>query len=110
MTMSKSRLAAGVGGVALALTAGAGIAAAGPEDAAVNTTCTYPQVVAAMHAQSPELADQFNATPAAQGFLQNFLAAPPPQRQQMLQQVESSPQAAQLVSAIVPIADSCSKY
>ncbi len=110
ITISLARLAAGVGGVALALSAG-GVAAADPgQDPAVSTTCSYSQVMAAMNAQSPEAAAQFNATPMAQSFLQNFLAAPPPQREQMLQQARGAPEAAQFVNLVGPIAKTCDRY
>lgn len=71
-----ARRAAAGGCAALALTAGPASVAADP-GAAVNTTCSYSQVVSAMSDQSPGIAEQFYATPAAQAWLQNFLAAPP---------------------------------
>ena len=47
-----SRLAVAVGGLALSLTAGAGVASADPVlDPIVNTTCSFPQVMAALNAQ-----------------------------------------------------------
>ncbi len=114
ITTSLARLAAGAGGVALALSVG-GVAAADPgqepaQDPAVNTTCSYSQVVSAMNAQSPEAAAEFNETPMAQSFLQNFLASPPPQRQQMLQQAQGVPEAAQFVNLVGPIASTCDRY
>ena len=119
-----TRIAALAGGFGLALVAGTGLVSAEPvqpgqpgqpgqwssQDPAVNTTCSYSQVVAAMNAQSPETAAQFNTTPVAQSFLQNFLAAPPPQREQMLQQAQDSPEGAQFVNLVGPIAKTCDKY
>lgn len=110
ITTSLARLAAAVGGLALAATAGAGIATAGPDDAAVNTTCTYPQVAAAIHDQSPSAAGLFDSTPVAQQFLQQFMASPPPQRQQMLDQARVIPEAAQFVGLIQPLANTCHNY
>ncbi len=134
MTTSLTRLAA-VGGMVLALAGGMGLANAEPgqppqpgqpsqpaqpgqpgqpgqwsQNPAVNTTCSYSQVVAAMNAQSPDTAAQFNATPMAQSFLQNFLAAPAPQREQMLQQAQGVPEAAMFVNMVGPIAKTCNKY
>ena len=113
ITTSLTRLAVAVaaaGGMALALSAG-GVAVADPgQNPAVSTTCSYSQVVAAMNAQSPDVAAQFNETPMAQSFLQNFLAAPPPQREQMLQQAQGAPEAAQFVNLVGPIATTCDKY
>lgn len=109
-TVGLTRLAAAAGGLGLAVTVGVGVAAAGPDDPAVNTTCNYSQVVAAMNAQSPTAAAQFNAEPMAQSFLQNFLASPPPQREQMLAQARSIPEAAQYANLVGPIATTCNNY
>lgn len=111
ITVPLTALAAAVGGLALSLTAGAGPASADPApDPVINTTCSYSQVVAAMDAQSPAAAAQLNASPPAQGFLQNFLASPPPQRAQMIQQVQGTPEAGQFVGLFQPIANSCNDY
>jgi hemophore-related protein len=111
VTRSFTRLAAAVGGLALSLVAGAGIASADPAiDAAVATTCSYPQVVAALNAQSPAAAAQFNASPTAQGWLRSFLASPPPQRAQMAQQAEAMPRAAQYIGLIGQIAATCNNF
>lgn len=96
-------------GAALVLTAGPAVAAADP-DAAVNTTCSYSQVVSAMNDQSPGVAEQFNATPSAQAWLQNFLAAPPPQRQQLVEQAESTPGEPEYVAIFSPLANDCDNY
>ena len=86
VTRSLTRLVAAGGGLALLLLAGAGIASADPDlGPAINTTCSYPQVVAALNAQSPAAAAKFNNSPMAQGWLRNFLASPPDQRVQMAQ-------------------------
>lgn len=106
-----NRLTAAAVGIALSLTAGVGVAMADPDlNWALNTKCDYSQVMAAMTAQAPATAAQVNAAPGAQSFLQTFLTAPPEQRQQMLQQAQSSPEGVQLVSALEPIAGTCSKY
>ena len=55
--LSLSRLAVAVGGLALSLTAGAGVASADPDlDPIVNTTCSYTQVMSALSAQDPAAA------------------------------------------------------
>lgn len=106
-----TRLAAASGAAALALTGGLAAASADPgTDPAVNTTCSYSQVVSAMNAQSPGVAAQFNASPAAQSWLQNFLAAPPPQRQHLVDEAQGSPDAAQYFALFGPLADSCDNY
>jgi hemophore-related protein len=111
VTRSLTRLAAAAGGLALLLLTGAGIASADPDmGAAINTTCSYPQVVAALNAQSPAAAAKFNKSPMAQGWLRSFLASPPDQRVQMAQQAEGMPGAAQYVGLIGQIATSCNSY
>jgi hemophore-related protein len=111
VTLSLTRLVVAVGGAALALSAGAGLASAQPDDPAVNTTCTYPQVIAALNAlPDPAPAAQFNSSPMAQSALRRFLAAPPPQRQQMLQQLQASPTGAQYYGTIEQVAQTCNNY
>ena len=109
-TLLATRLAVAVGGLALSLTAGAGVAFADPVDAAVNTTCSYPQAVAALNAQSPAVAQQFNGSPAAQAWMQAFFASPVDQRQQMAQQAGSVPGAQRYVGLVVQIANTCNHY
>ncbi|MFZ0904691.1 MAG: hemophore-related protein [Mycobacterium sp.] len=111
VTRSLIRLAVAGGGLALSLVAGAGIASADPGmDAAINTTCSYPQVVGALNAQSPAAAAKFNSSPMAQGWLRSFLASPPPQRAQMAQQAAGYPGAAQYIGLIGQIATSCNNF
>jgi hemophore-related protein len=109
----KKRIALGLGGMALAMAAGSGIAAAAPGDAAiVNSTCTYPQVMAALNAQDPVAANALASDPAANGFLQGLVAAPPgsPERQQKVDFVRGFPQAAQYNGLINSVATSCNNY
>ncbi|WP_245839521.1 hemophore-related protein [Mycobacterium aquaticum] len=110
MKLSRAKLAIAVGGLAVAIPASAGVATAAPYDAVVNTTCTYDQVVAALTAQRPDLAQEFNASPFAQGALRSFLSSPPAQRQQTVTQLQASPAAAQYFGAITSIAGSCNNY
>jgi hemophore-related protein len=111
VTPSFTSLAAAVGGLALSLVAGAGIASADPAiDSAINTTCSYPQVVAALNAQSPADAAKFNSSPMAQGWLRSFLASPPPQRAQMAQQAQGMPGAGKYIGLIGQLATSCNNY
>jgi len=108
--LSRAKLAIAVGGLAVAIPASAGVAAAAPFDAVVNTTCTYDQVIAALNAQQPALAQEFNASPFAQGALRSFLASPAAQRQKTVTQLQASPEAAQYFGPITAIAGSCNNY
>lgn len=97
--------------VALALGAGAATASAQPDTALlVNTTCTYDQVVRALNAERPDLAGDFNSSPIAQSTLGQFLAAPPPARQQMIDQGMSSPYFAAQIGPMLQLGANCSKY
>lgn len=110
MRLSLTALSAGVGAVAMSLTVGAGVASADPVDAVINTTCNYGQVVAALNATDPGAAAQFNASPVAQSYLRNFLAAPPPQRAAMTAQLQAVPGAAQYIGLVESVAGSCNNY
>lgn len=108
---SSTRTAVAAGGLALALTAGAGVASAVPDLAPiVNTTCSYTQVMSALNAQDPQAAADFNAAPEAQMMLQHFLAAPPEKRQRMAMKVQTMPEAEQYMGTIVGVANTCNNY
>ena len=109
--LSLSRLAVAVGGLALSLTAGAGVASADPNlDPIVNTTCSYPQVMSALNAQDPAAAAQFSAYPANESFLRQFLASPPNQRLRTAQLMQSSPEAQQYFGVIQQVFNTCNNY
>lgn len=111
MKLSLTKLAVGVAGLALSLTAGAGIASADPDlDPIVNTTCSYPQVMSALNAQDPALAAQFNAYPQNASGLQQFLAAPPSQRLSMAKMIQSQPGAQQYFGVIQQVFNTCSNF
>jgi hemophore-related protein len=107
MTLSLGKLAAAVGGVAVALSAATGVASADP---IVDTTCNYGQVMAALNATDPATAAQLNSSPVAQNYLRQFLAAPPAKRQQMATQIRAMPQAAQFMGTIENVAGVCNNY
>lgn len=105
--LSIGRLAAAVGGMAVALSAATGVASADP---IVDTTCNYGQVIAALNATNPAVAAQFNESPAAQSYLQQFLASPPPKRAQMAAQIRAMPQAAKYLNTVEQVAGVCHSY
>ena len=107
MRLSLGKLAAAVGGVAVALSAATGVASADP---IIDTTCNYGQVMAALNATDPATAAQLNESPMAQSYLRQFLAAPPPKRVQMAQQIRAMPQAAQFMGTIENVAGVCNNY
>jgi hemophore-related protein len=108
---SLTGLAVMVGGLALSLTAEPGVASAGPDlGPMVNTTCSYPQVVAALNAQDPAAAAAFNASPRMQSGLQQFLAAPPTQRQQMAQRMAAVPANQPYFGLLQQVFNTCNGY
>lgn len=110
MRFSFTKAAVVAGGLAVSLGLGAGIASADPMDAAVNTSCNYGQVMAALQAQDPGAAAQLTASPVATGWLNSFLASAPPKRRQMATQLQAMPGASAYVGLVESVAVSCNNY
>jgi hemophore-related protein len=109
--LSRTKVVVTAAGLALSLSTGAGIASAEPDvSAIVNSTCTYPQVMAALNDQSPAVANELNANPLAVGWLQGLVAAPPDERRQMVQQVQDDPAIQPYTGVIVQVANTCNNY
>ncbi len=109
--LSMTKVAGAVGGLALSLAAGAGIASADPDlGPVVNTTCNYNQVVSALGAQSPDAAAKFNNSHYAKKWLNDFLAAPTDQRQQMIAEAQSYPAAQPYLGLVSQVANTCNNY
>jgi hemophore-related protein len=105
--LSLTRLVAAVGGLTLSLTAGAGVASADPDlGSAVNTTCTYDQVLAALNAQDPILASD----PEMQAGLQQFVAGSPSQRRQIAQGIVSNPDTQPYVGTLLQTFATCNNF
>ncbi|HET6733639.1 hemophore-related protein [Mycobacterium sp.] len=108
---SSTKLVVAVGGLGLAFTTGIGIASAQPDvNPIINSTCTYPQVIAALNAQSPELAGQLEQTPAANGWLKSLIAASPDQRRVMVAQAQAFPGVQQYTPVITQVANTCNNF
>ena len=70
INMSLTRLAVGMAGLGLSLTAGAGVASAAPNlDSMVNTTCSHQQVMAALNAEDSAASAQFTANSGSSAML-----------------------------------------
>ena len=109
--LSRTKLVVAFAGLALPLSTGAGTASAQPDvSAIVNSTCTYPQVMAALNDQHPDAANELNANPLAVGWLQGLVAAPPDQRAGMVQQVQGIPALQPYLPVIFQVANSCNRY
>ena len=99
-----------VGGLALSLATGIGVASAEPDLAPlVNTTCSYSQAIAALNANSPDAAQAFNGSVLAQFWLRSFLGSSPDQRQHMLQGLSAS-RAQQYLGPALQAAGTCNNY
>ena len=109
--VSWARLVTAVAGIALSLTTGVAVASADPDlGPLIDTTCTYPQAVAALNAQAPGPAQDFAASPPAQAWLRSFLASPRDQRQRMAQQLQSFGGVQQYVGVVQQVVGSCNSY
>ena len=106
---------------AVVLSPAAGSASADPITTALaTTTCSYAQITAALNAQAPDLANQLNGRPQMQAGLQQFLAMPIDQRQQVIAaQQSANPQMAQAIARalgpqgqqeMIQVANSCQNY
>ena len=94
----------------LSLTVGAGIASAQDLSPLLNTTCSYPQVIGALTAQNPEAASQLTASPANVGVVQQFLAAGPTSRQEMISRLQTIPGADQYIGLLLSVAATCNSF
>ena len=110
VNLSSTKLFVAIGGLALSLITGIGVASADPDlRPLISTTCTYSQAIAALNAQSPDAAAAFSASPVAQVWLRSFLAAPADQRQRMLQLLQGG-RAQQYLGAALQAANTCNNY
>jgi hemophore-related protein len=110
MIKSSARLAAAIGGLALSLATGIGVASADPDlTPLINTTCTYAQAMAALNASSPDAAATVSRSPLIQGWLGSFLNSPPDQRQRMLQALQGS-RAQQFLGVALDAANTCNNF
>ncbi|KUH75759.1 hypothetical protein AU184_15310 [Mycolicibacterium novocastrense] len=109
--LSLTKLTTAVGGMALLLTAGTGVASANPDyGPLISTTCSYEQAMAAIHAENPMAAQYLDASPPNQEFLRLFLSSSPDQRMNLIKQVENNPGAAEAFPIIQQMFASCPNY
>ncbi|OBK26595.1 hypothetical protein A5634_00230 [Mycobacterium asiaticum] len=110
MRLSLIGIGVATGAAALSLSLGAGVASADPLDAAINTTCNYGQVMAALNAVDPAAAAQINANPIAIAKLNQFLSSGPAGRRQIAAQLSAIQGAQQYVHDLEVVADTCNNY
>ena len=76
----------------------------------MNSSCSYPQVMAALNAQSPESAKQIQSNQMANSWLQQLVASPPDGRRAMIAQIQAYPQLNSYTGLINSVAASCSNF
>src|ERR1700754_666996 len=109
--LSRTQLLVCSAGLALSLGAGAGIASAEPDvSAIVNSTCTYPQIMAALNDQNPDAARDLNGNLLGTLWLQSLVNAGPDQRAQMVQEMQNNPSLQPYIPVILQTAGSCNNY
>jgi hemophore-related protein len=121
VTLSLTRLAAVICGLALSLTVAPEVASAAPDEGSIvnnssliNTTCSYRQVVSAIAARSPADYNRFTSSTVAQHFVRGFVQATPDERQPLVESTMTTPQAwpsrEALVEFLVPAVNTCNSY
>jgi len=106
-----NRLIVGCSGFTLALIASCGIASAEPNvNAIANSTCTYPQVMAAINAENPAAANQLSNSPLVTSWLQQLVASPPDGRRAMIEQAQGIPGFAPWTGLFNQVAGSCNNF
>lgn len=111
MRVSLTNLAVAVGGLAVTLTAGIGVASAQPNlDAMVNSTCTYDQAIAAVNAENPTAAQYLAQSPPNQEFVRVFLSSSKDQRISLLNQIKNNPGIDQAIPVFTQMMTSCVNY
>lgn len=106
-----TRLAVAIGGAALSLTAGAGLASAEPDlGPMVDSPCTYDQAMKAVHTENPMAAQYLDQSPPNQQFLRVFLSSPRDERVNLLNQIKNNPGADVALPVFQQMLSSCSKY
>ncbi|MDV3128649.1 hemophore-related protein [Mycobacterium sp. 21AC1] len=109
--LSLTKITVAMGGAALALSAGAGLASAQPDlGPMVNTTCSYDQAMAAVHAENPMAAKYLDESPPNLQFLQVFLSSPQDKRVDLLNQIKNNPGASQALPVFQQMMTSCVNY
>ena len=108
---STTKLIIGTAGLLVSLMASSGLASGAPDPSPiVNSTCTYPQVMAALRAENPAVADQVEHSAIANLWLQQLIASPPDKRQQMIDQAQNWASVQRNLPLIIQVANTCNNY
>jgi hemophore-related protein len=111
MKKSMTRLGVALGGLALSLTAGAGLAAAEPDvSSMVDSPCSFEQAMTAVHKENPMAAQYLDQSPPNVQFLRVFLSSPRDERISLLNQIKDNPGADVALPVFRQMLTSCTKY
>lgn len=111
MKLPYTKLAVAAAGVAMALSAGTGLASAEPDlGPMVNSPCTYDQAMKAVHAENPMAAQYLDQSPPNQQFLRVFLSSPRDERVNLLNKIKGNPGVDQALPVFTQMMTSCTKY
>lgn len=114
INLSLTKIAVSAGGMALALTTGAGVASADPMEPIINelaaTTCSYDQANTALHTENPMAATYFDESPPNQEFLRIFLSSPREKRVKLLNDGRNNPGIDVALPIFQQMMRSCHKY
>ncbi|OBG81530.1 hypothetical protein A5733_01120 [Mycobacterium sp. NS-7484] len=111
MKLPYTKLAVTAAGVAMALSAGAGLASAEPDlGPMVDSTCTYDQAMKAVHTENPMAAQYLDQSPPNQQFLRVFLSSPRDERVNLLNKIKGNPGVDQALPVFTQMLTSCTKY
>ena len=112
--MNKSpltKLAVAVSGLALSLTAGAGMASADPDyGPMVDSTCSFEQAMTAVHTENPTAAQYLDQSPPNVEFLRVFLGSPRDERVNLLNQIKDNEGADQALPVFRQMLTNCVNY
>jgi len=101
------RLLVACGVAASCLTVGSGVASADP---LIDTTCTYPQVIAALNVQNPDLAQKIGGNGIARSMLTSFLSQPPAQRATTIENFKRTSWGQQYFVPLAAVAGTCNNF
>lgn len=109
--MPMRTLAIAVGGLALSLSAGTGLASADPDlSPMVDSTCNYDQAITALRTENPMAVQYMDKYPANYEFVRVFLGSPRDQRVNLLNQIKNNPGANLAMPIFQQMMTNCVKY
>ncbi|TAJ43321.1 MAG: hemophore-related protein [Chitinophagaceae bacterium] len=106
-----TRMMVGAGSALVAVMASGAVAYAQPDPTPIMySTCTYPQVIAALNALDPGAAAELQANPIGVGYLHQLIASGPQQRKALITRAYNTPGAAQYTDLVLNVASTCNNF